>query len=290
MSFATFVELFAWPLVCLGLAALCAPLTGAFLCVRGATFQGVVLPQMAALGVSLGFLLFPALPHEGAGIEGHVHGSDEVPRGYLLLCAAFAVAAGQVVLGARAAAPGGDRVAASSREAGLFVVASGGTVIASQLAPLGGLHVGTLLSGETLATGPADALLLGLLLACTAAALTASWRRITVAGHDPEFAAVSGQGPERADLTLAALTAGAVIVGALTVGVLALFALMVLPGLAAARRARSMGGLLLLAPLLGLAGAILGAFLSFGADLPMGASVVAGSGLVWCGSAVLPRG
>lgn len=288
MSFATFVELFTWPLVCLGLAALCAPLTGAFLCVRGATFQGVVLPQVAALGVALGFLLFPALPHDGAGALDHVHGAEEVPRGYLLLCAGFAVLVGQLVLGARPGAPGAARVAASSREAALFVVASGGTVIAAQLAPMGGLHVDTLLSGETLATGPGDALLLGALLVVTAAVMAASWRRFTLAGHDPEFAAASGQAPERADLGLALLTAGAVIAGSLTVGVLPMFALMVLPGLAAARRAPSMAGLLVLAPALGLAGAALGAFLSFAADLPMGASVVAGCGAVWVAAALAP--
>lgn len=283
MDLTTFLQLFAWPLAALAIAALTAPLVGAFLVCRGATFQGVVLPQVAAFGVAVGWLVFPLLPHDGAGVEGHVHADDEVGRGYLLGCAALAVAAGQAFLALRS----GRTEARASAESALFVLASGGVVVCAQLAPLGGLHVETILSGEVLATGAGDAVLLAVVLAAVALTVHAQWRRITVAGHDHDFAEATGQDPARAHVLLAALTALVVVSGTLTVGALAMFALLVLPSLAAARLARSMAGLLVLAPALGLLTATLGGVLSFAADLPVGASVVGGGAAVWLNAALL---
>jgi ABC-type Mn2+/Zn2+ transport system permease subunit len=58
-----------------------------------------------------------------------------------------------------------------------------------------------------------------------------------------------------------------------------LFGLLVLPPLAARPFARSMGAFLVLAALFGVGAALAGVLLSFEADLPLGASIVAAAGI-----------
>ncbi len=272
MDFATFVELFTWPLVALGLSALAAPLVGCFLLVRGTAFHGIVLPQVAAFGVAVGFALEPWLASHGPGD----HVAHDVPQAYLLAWAFGAVAAAMIVLGRVPKA----HASGSSVSAAVFAIASGGTVLAAQLAPHGGLHVDALLSGETLATGAFDAVLIGVAAAITLAVVLFRWRDLTVAGHDPDFLAALGRSPGRTSLPLHWVTAIVVIVGSLTIGVLAMFALLVLPPLTARRWARSMKGMLVAAPGVGLLSAACGAAAAFGFDLPMNASVVGGAALV----------
>lgn len=276
MDFATFVELFTWPLVALFLSAVAAPLVGCFLAVRGTAFHGIVLPQVAAFGVALGFALEPFLAGHGSG--GHV--AHDVPQAYLLGWALAAVAAAMIALGRLRS----SEASASSFAAAVFAIASGGAVLAAQLAPHGGLHVDALLRGETLATGAFDAVLIGAAAALTLAVVLFRWRDLTTAGHDPDFLAALGQSPSRTSLPLHWMTAIVVIVGSLTIGVLAMFALLVLPPLAARRWAKSMKGMLLAAPLVGVLSAGTGAVAAFFFDLPMNASVVGGAAIVSGGS------
>lgn len=281
MDFVTFVELFTWPLVALCLSAIAAPLVGCFLAVRGTAFHGIVLPQVAAFGVALGFALEPWMTGHGPG----EHVAHDIPQAYLLAWAFAAVAAAMIFLGRFRS----SEASASSFSAAVFAIASGGAVLAAQLAPHGGLHVDALLSGETLATGAFDAVLLGAATALALAIVLFRWRDLTTAGHDPDFLAALGQDPSRTSLPLHAITAIVVIVGSLTIGVLAMFALLVLPPLTARRWAKSMKGMLLTAPLMGLLSAATGAAAAFLLDLPMNASVVGGAALV-SGSSIAAAG
>ncbi|QDV08718.1 ABC 3 transport family protein [Planctomycetes bacterium Poly30] len=276
MDLSTFVQLFTWPLIALGLVALTAPVVGAFLVARGTAFHGIALPQVAAFGVAVGFALLPFvqdLPWTVAG-DGHSHGSAEPSRGYLALCAAVFVVAALGLFETRRGRGGrGDQ---GATVAATFAIASGGTALAAQLSPLGGIHVGALLGGETLSTGPFDAAVLGGVALLVLAATIAGWRPITLAGLDPEYARAAGKRPRLADLTLHAMTAVLVIAGSLTVGALPMFALLVIPAMVVRDRSASMARFLVAAPALGLASASVGAGLAFRFDLSMDASVVAG--------------
>ncbi|MCP3919894.1 MAG: metal ABC transporter permease [bacterium] len=279
MDFATAIELFGWALAALAATAVAAPLAGAFLYGRGTAFQGVLLPQLATFGVALGFALHPRL-FGGSGAAGELPGGVEPSPSVLLAWAAVVTTVGALLLAWLRARerPGAD--AEGARVAGAFAIASGGALIAAQLAPFGGLHVEALLHGEALAVGASDAALVMGASALVVLGTVWSWRDLTLVGQDPAFARALGLGTARCELALAVGTCMIVILGTLTLGPLPLFALLVLPPLAARRRAGSMATFLALSSALGLVGAALGAGLSFGADLPLGPSVVAGQGAV----------
>ncbi len=292
MNLTDFLQLFAWPLVALGAASIMAPITGAFLVSRGTSFHGIALPQVAAFGVAVAFALFPhvadmAWAVADAGDHGHSHGVGEPSRLYLGLSATIFVVAALILFeGRRSTSSDQDK---SATVAATFALASGGSALAAQLSPLGGLHVDALLSGETLSTGPWDAALLGVVAAGTLFLTLRHWRKLTLAGLDPDFAVASGAKPSRSNLLLHGMTAAVVISGSLTVGALPMFALLVIPAMCLRVRARSMAQFLRLAPLLGLASAAVGAGLAFRFDLSMDASVVAGCAIAGLAARFAPR-
>lgn len=292
MDLSTFIELFAWPLTALALVAVAAPLVGSFLVARGTAFHGIALPQVAAFGVSVAFACLPfveSVPWALAGDDGHghSHGAMDPSRPYLVVCTAvFVIAALALFEGWSSGDTFGKRKDQGTMVAATFAIASGGTALAAQLSPLGGIHVGALLGGETLSTGPVDAAALGLVTALVVAGTALFWRAITLAGLDPEYARAAGKKPALANLILHTMTAALVIAGSLTVGALPMFALLVMPAMAVRSRSSSMARYLLMAPLVGASSAALGAGLAFKFDLSMDASVVAGCVLAGGGAAL----
>ena len=127
MSFADFIELFGAPLLALAVVSVSAPLVGVFLRSRGTAFHGIVLPQLATLGVSVGYALHPAIE----ALHAHAPGEDthDLGSGTLMALAAAMVALGSVLLGrTRQSASNADGSSAgenNARAAVLFVIASG---------------------------------------------------------------------------------------------------------------------------------------------------------------------
>jgi len=281
------LSLFGPALLALAALSLAAPVIGVFQHVRGAAFQGLVLPQLAAFGVALGYAVSPWLVDSsaselGAAHRGHTHavGASDV---YHLSWAGAAVLVGLAVTTALARRPGSE----SARLAALFAVASGGAVVCAQLSPFGGIHVTSLLSGEALAVGTGDAALVVIVALVTLAAATWAWRDVTSVLQDPDFARAIRLPVRRIDAALGLTSATLVVVGTLSIGPLPLFALLVLPPLGARGGAPSMASFLRRSALVGFLGALTGATLSFGADLPLGASVTLGSACVSLVAALL---
>lgn len=273
MSFADFIELFGPPLLALAIVSISAPLVGVFLRSRGTAFHGVVLPQLATLGVSVGYALHPAIE----AMHAHAPGEDthDLGRGMLMAWAAAMVALGSVLLG-RTHPDGSNAGENNARAAVIFVIASGLTIFAKQASPQGGLHVDALLSGETLAVMGSDVLIVGVVMILTVLMIRQRWRRMTLAGQDPAFAKIIGVSPSGEASALAIVTGLVVMTGVLSVGALPLFALLIVPAWSLGRFAPSMVSMLLLAPLVGLLGSAAGAAISFWLDMPMGASVALG--------------
>jgi ABC-type Mn2+/Zn2+ transport system permease subunit len=281
------IELFGLALLALGATSLSAPLVGAFLHARGTAFHGLVLPQLATFGVALGYALSPLcarLDDSDLGHAGHDHAvaaSDLVH----LVWASAGVLIGLGVLTWLARRRGSE----SARLAAAFAVASGGTVVCAELSPYGGIHIDALLSGEALAVGRADAALVLVIALATLGLVVWAWRDVTLAMHDRGFARVLGVPVTHIDVAAALCTAALVVGGTLALGPLPLFALLVLPPLGVRRGAPSMASFLVRSTLVGVFGATAGAALSFGADLPLGASVVAGTALVALLATLVPR-
>lgn len=277
MSFVTFVELFGAPLLAVLFVSVSAPLVGVFLRARGTAFHGIVLPQLATLGIAVGHAVHPVLE----SMHGHESVADahEFGRTAMMVWAGTFVALGTTLMGARSS-EGDDVGANGARAAALFAAAGGLIIIAKQVAPLGGLHVDTILAGETLAVTGLDVVLVAAVSLLTTLVIRTRWRRMTLAGQDPDFAVVIGVSPKEESIALGVLTCLVVMTGTLTIGALPLFGLLVLPAWALHGIARSMASTLVLAPVLAVLGSALGIWLGFVLDVPLGASVVTGLALV----------
>jgi zinc transport system permease protein len=257
-------QLFGPALVATLAAGLLCPWVGAGLFLRRAAFHGVALPQVAAAAVALGLLLWPHLA-PGRGLV-----PPEAPAEFLLGCALLALAA--VLLGLAGARRA--RSDETARVAAVFAVASAATTLLALYSPLGGERVEALLRGELLALDWGDALLFGGGLSAVAAALWSRRRELLLAALDPEGARVLGHSLRRLEWLWLGAVGATVALGATLAGPVVLFGLLVLPPLAARSVARSMRSFLAGSSALGLASAAAGLWLSFGADWPLGPSVV----------------
>lgn len=127
-----------------------------------------------------------------------------------------------------------------------------------------GSHAGldTFLFGQAAATLRSDLVWLGGLAAAAAAVLAAFWRPAKLATFDRDFAAVSGVRVPRIEALLTALLAFAIVIGLQLVGVVLMSSLVVAPAVAARQWSGSLGGMVLLAGVIGLVSAVIGAVLS----------------------------
>lgn len=274
VRFLEIFRLFPLPLCAALLVGLVAPLVGAFLHVRRTSFYGIVLPQFGAAGVAFGYLLLPWwLAHIGLlGLD--LTAAYEAPgkiAPYLLGWSLVFSFAGLGALALPAARTGSEvgRVAAG------FALASAATILFAQESPTGAEFIEALIHGQMLAIGSTE--FAALSAQCTLVLACLAWlgRDFLLVSFDRECAQVLGLRVRALELTLAALIGLCVSVGVMTVGPVLLFGQLVLPPLAARGLARSMPSFLALSSLFGFAAALLGIWLSFAEDWPLGAAIVA---------------
>ena len=278
MNLAEAFEFFRWAILASLVAAAACPLVGCFLLVRRTAFQGIVLPQFAAAGVALGYALLPWWVRITTGSEEALLHALEDPHSvlsFLLANAAFATAVGLAALGLLGKGPETE----SSRVAGAFALAIAATLFFSGLSPIGGELVDALVRGEVLGVDRHDFETLAVGHGLGVLALLVARRDLLLASYDPDTSRILGRPVRRVELLLAALTGLVVAIGALVVGPLLLFALLVIPPLAAHGLARSFDRFLVLSAVLGLTATVLGWLLSLEADLPLGVCVVFACGL-----------
>ena len=277
MTLAEFLELFGPPLLATLFVSISAPIVGVFLRARGMTFHGIVLPELATLGIAVGYAAHPVIEE----FHGHSEGESihEFGRAGMMIWATVFVALGSILLrgGSTDRADAGANVA---RGAALFAIAGALTILAKQVSPHGGLHVDAILSGETLAVMGPDVVIVASVALLTVLMTLQRWQRLALTGHDPEFATVAGVSPAGEAMALGTITCLVVMTGTLSIGALPLFGLLVLPAWALHGHVPSMASALVLAPLLGVIGAGVGVWGGFRLDIPLGAAVVAGVALL----------
>lgn len=248
------------------LLAAVLPCLGVLLLLRRQVFVAAAIGQAANVGIALAMTLGVL------AADGHGHGAD----GVLAPCCG-AAAAMLATFAALRTPVGGE--GSEARSAFVFLVGGALSLLLLANAPHGLQSLQRLFLSSLLAVSARD-----VWLAAAAAILTGGWlcwqpRMLLHWAIDAESAAVHGLPVRRFEIA-AAILVGAVLGQAiLATGLLFTFGAVVLPVLAARDLAGSLRGVLVLAPVLGVASMLLGFSLAHRHDLPPAQVAVAVAGI-----------
>lgn len=135
------------------------------------------------------------------------------------------------------------------------------------------VDVESFLTGSVLATGVGQLWLTGIVLVAVAAALAVLGRQLLFATFDPRGYRAAGRSPLAMEIVSLALIAATVVVLMPVVGAILAVALIVAPAAAARRLVRGVGGMLLVAPAIGIAVSVLGLLASRAWSLSAGGAI-----------------
>lgn len=123
--------------------------------------------------------------------------------------------------------------------------------------------------------------------------LVTLYKRLVFTTFDPEVAAVHGVRTGTIELMFSLLTAAVVVASVRVLGVLLIAAAVVIPGATARLLTRSLGPMLVLATVLGVASSVVGLYASFHVNVPSGPTIVltgaAGFVVAFAASAAVSR-
>jgi ABC-type Mn2+/Zn2+ transport system permease subunit len=268
------------------LAGVVCPLIGTFLFVRRTSFYGITLPQFAAAGIVFGFVLLPWwITYLGLGdltVESALSDSHAAMNFHFTWAALFTFG-GLVALvwlgraGGRSGSRGGNEI---GRVAAAFALANAATYVFGRISPVGRAFVDELLQGEILGVGQHELETLAALYGLVVVALMVFRRDLLLVSFDREFAAVIGKRVLWYENMLNLLIGLTVAVGTVALGPTILFGLLVVPPLAARAWSRSMASFWVLSAVFGVLSVAGGVVASFELDLPLGAAVIAFSGVL----------
>lgn len=268
------LDLFGASIAAALIAGLVCPLVGVFLHLRRTSFYGIALPQFATAGVVFGFVLLPwwvatiglsDLTPATALSDAHA------ARNYHFAWAAaftFAALGALLLLGRRAGSEVGRMAAA-------YAIATAATFLLGRFSAVGKGHVDELLRGELILIGIHGLETVAAVLGLVLLGIAWFWRDLLVVSFDPEAARVLEKRVTGFEALLVLLTGVTVSVGTMTFGPTMLFGLLVLPPLAARPFARSMPAFLTISSAIGVVAVLVGTWVTFEFDLPLGPAIVA---------------
>jgi zinc/manganese transport system permease protein len=246
----------ALPLLACLLLGLILPTLGRHVLARGVIFVDLALAQIAALGQSVAFLM---------GAEAND------PRTYLW-------SFGFTLLGAALFSFLWDREHSVLQEAFIgisFAMATAATLLLLSNSPHGAEHVSGSLSGEALAWVTwRDIAIMATIFAIVGAFLLFSNRKLVLCSEDPKKAKESGLSVKKWDFLFYAAFGLVVTTSVKVSGVLAVFSYLIVPIVCATLLGRRGRGRLYWAWVIAFVVSVLGAFLSYFRDWPMGATIV----------------
>lgn len=266
-------ELYSMPALTGAVVGLVLGVLGVYIVLRRMVFLAASLAQAASLGVALTFFLgtvatATVLVADGLGGVGFaVRAASWIPSP--TVGAMIVTFLATVLVAGRRAATSTWRDAALGA---VFLVGAAGT-LALGTRIVEELHdIDTLLFGSAVAVVPADFQLVLEVFLGVLAVHALAWRGFTAASFDYAGARVRRIPVRALELTLFLTLALTISVGTRVIGALPVFALSILPAVAAARFARNLQVALLGAGLLGVVAGFYGYVLAFLLDLPVGAS------------------
>lgn len=259
--------LFGDALLAGGLFAAVLPWFGVLLLLRRQVFLAAAIGQSATFGI--------AAATATAGFCGLAE-----PGPLVVLAAAVGAAVATTAVALRGLSQAATGL--EGRAVWVFLVAGSGALLLLADAPHGAQQVQRLLLSSVLGVAPRDIALAAVWLGGTALVLRLRWRTLGLWAMDPVVAAVHGVPVGRTDLVVGAWVGAGFAAAIAATGLTFTFGATVLPVLVLRQCARSLRAVLLLAPLVGVGGFLLGFWLGDRMDLPPGQVAV----VVW-GSAVL---
>ncbi|MEZ5988812.1 MAG: metal ABC transporter permease [Planctomycetota bacterium] len=261
-------ELFGDSYACAWLASMLLAGIGALLFVRGRAFEGAAIAQASTLGVALGILATSGLALE--------HGTRED----LLHAIAVLTGIGAAWLAGRAHR-GRVRIGAEARNAWVFLAGASLSLMVVAGSPHGTEEIHRVHASSLLGAGALDLWVFAAAWVLGFAALLRWHRELRLVFVDRDTAAVLGLPIHRYDLCVTVAIGLVVGIAIHDTGFLFVFGMLVLPALLARQLVDTFIGLLVLAPVVALVGAVLGIFLAHGLDLPPGPAVVALLVIAW---------
>lgn len=174
-----------------------------------------------------------------------------------------------------------QRITATSRihgDAAIGIVSAAGISAGILFASLGGgspVEIMGFLFGNILSIGTEELVVAAVSCTLSLAGLLIFYRQLFAATFDEELARTSGIRVERLATLLTVVTAVTVVLAMRLVGVMLVSALLIIPASTALSVARGFRGAILVSVLVALFSVIVGVLLSFAADLPTGATIIA---------------
>lgn len=263
------------------LVGLLCPLVGMFLVLRRMIFLGLALPQIASAGIAFAFML-PALGVAGHAHAGHFEGDEDLFAFAGSLSFTLLALLALAWLERRGGGWGEGRLGAA------YVLAGAWSILLLAKNPIGEHGMLDLLHGEIIAISHAHLVLTAATLGVVVLALLVFRREFLLVSFDRDLALTLRKRLLVWDLLLYFLVGTTISMGVLCVGPLVTFGFLLLPALAAHAVAGNLRQFAVLASTFGGATALLGFYVAYRWDLPVGPACVALLGLVW-GVALLAR-
>lgn len=254
--------------------AVLLPLIGVIVVARDQIFLGAATAQAATFGVALG--MWTATLPLFAGVR--LLNSDAWLSGMAIVFSTLAA-----LFTARADAR--ERESRESTTGWVFLAGASLSVLLLSHSPHGLEEIHRLHSSSLIGAGRFDVWMFGGLAAAAIVAAALAHDRVILWIVDPAMAGATGMRVGRWSAGIAALLGAALGLTIQNAGMLFAFGALVLPGLAARSLCRTVTPMFILAPVLGLAGAVAGFALANHYDYPPAQMTVA----LWCGGVLAAR-
>jgi ABC-type Mn2+/Zn2+ transport system permease subunit len=247
------------------LVGLACPLVGVFLVLRRLVFLGVALPQISSAGIALAFSL-PLWLGIMPGTLLHAHGSNASHA--IAFAGSLSCSLGAILMLALLERRG--RGQPEGRLGTSYVVAASLSMMLLAKNPFGEAGWLDLMKGEVITVSDLDLVLTAATLLLVLAVLALFRKELFFVSFDREMATVLGKKVALWDLLLYLLIGLTVSMAVLSVGPLIAFGFLLVPALSAHAVARTMGQFMALSSLIGGTAALIGFWIAYQWDLPVG--------------------
>jgi zinc transport system permease protein len=258
-----------------GLAGALLGFIGVHVVLRRMVFASSAIAQAAALGVALSFWI-SAVVDPARHAAGHIAGpAAHLAPSLLFEPVLWAIAASLAATLVFIANPTHLHLTRESLLGFVFLASGAGAVIVGDKITQEAHDLNAILFGSAVVVQSMDLYLVAGATVLLLGGHVALWRALLFVGYDPMGAYVQGM-PVRALNAFLFLSVGlAVALCTRALGALPVFAFSVLPAMAALALTARIGAVFVLALVLGAASGVGGYVVSFGADLPVGATQTA---------------